>query len=309
MATQSDAGSRAATKTGMVLCITAMIIFAVQDALAKSVVATYPISQFLLVRYWIFVVGAVIFVSRSAGLKRAFTSKRPFLQIVRSFLVMSETFVFIWGLQYMGLAETHAIFAISPLLATGLAGLLLHEQIGWRRITALLVGFAGALLIIKPGMQAFNVAALIPLTAALMFAFYNIITRYTGQVDVYQTSLLYMAVVGAICITPIGINEWITPTPGAMGVMIIAAIFAISAHLLLIKSLQLAAASVIQPFSYFLLIAATAIGIGFFGERPDLASYIGGALVVASGLFTLFREQYLARQRGSAGQQAAGPAA
>lgn len=280
----------------MVLCITGMILFAIQDAIAKAIVADYPISQFLLIRYWIFVAGVLIYVSRSIGLKRALASKRPAMQIVRSLLVMTETFVFIWGLQYMGLAETHAIFAVSPLLATALAGLLLHEQIGWRRITALTVGFLGALMIIKPGLQGFNIAALIPLTAALMFAFYNVLTRYTGQVDHYQTSLLYMAAAGAICMTPIGISEWISPTPEAWGLMITAALVAISAHMLLMKSLQLAPASVIQPFNYLLLVAATVIGVTVFGERPDLASIIGAALVVASGLFTLFREQYLARR-------------
>lgn len=289
-------GSPASARTGMVLCITGMILFAIQDAIAKAIVADYPISQFLLIRYWIFVAGVLIYVSRSIGLKRALASKRPAMQIVRSLLVMTETFVFIWGLQYMGLAETHAIFAVSPLLATALAGLLLHEQIGWRRITALTVGFLGALMIIKPGLQGFNIAALIPLTAALMFAFYNVLTRYTGQVDHYQTSLLYMAAAGAICMTPIGISEWVSPTPEAWGLMITAALVAISAHMLLMKSLQLAPASVIQPFNYLLLVAATVIGVTVFGERPDLASIIGAALVVASGLFTLFREQYLARR-------------
>lgn len=299
MADQSAARSHPSTGTGMLLCILAMALFAIQDAIAKTIVATYPISQFLLVRYWIFVVGVVIYVSRSIGLRRALASKRPFMQVVRSVLVASETFVFIWGLQHLGLAEAHAIFAVSPLLATGLAGLLLREQIGWRRSLALITGFAGAMLIIKPGMQAFNIAAFIPLTAALMFAFYNIITRYTGLVDPYQTSLLYMSVVGAAMMTPIGLAQWVTPEPLDLAIMILAALFAISAHMLLMKSLQLAPASMLQPFNYLLLVGATVIGIGVFGERPDIASYVGGAMVVGSGLFTLFREQYLARRRAA----------
>ncbi|WP_342641196.1 DMT family transporter [Rhodoligotrophos ferricapiens] len=287
----------ATVRNGLLLYLAGMVIFSIQDAVSKVLVADYPVSQLLMIRYWIFLVVAVVYAARTQGLGQTFASKRPVLQILRSVLVAAETAVFIFGLRYLGLAETHAIFALSPLLATALAGLLLREPIGWRRMTALAVGFAGALLIIKPGMSAFNMAAIIPLTAALMFAFYNVITRYTGQVDSAQTSLLFMALAGVVMMTPLGLLSWTAPDLRGWALFAGVSLGSLAAHFMLIKALQFAQASQLQPLNYSLLVSATIIGLVAFGERPDLYAVIGAVLIVSSGLFTLFREQYLARQQ------------
>ena len=261
------------------------------DAMTKLVVHEYAPQQFLMVRYWGFVILALIWANRTIGIKAAFKSARPGLQFLRSIILIVEAATMAIAFAYLGLAEAHAIFAVYPLLTVVLAALVLREPIGWRRRAAIAVGFLGALLIIKPGMGVFQTAALIPLAGAALFASYAILTRFMAGEDRFEVSFCYMAVMGALAVTPLGLLSWRPPTLEAAGVIGLMAVLGIAGHVLLVKALEYANASALQPFNFFLLAWATMIGMSVFGERPDLLTIVGTIVIVAAGLFTIFRER------------------
>jgi len=273
------------TRRGVVLCLLAMLVFASQDGITKFLVKDFSIAQLLMVRYWVFVVVAIGFVAWRGGVRVAARSALPWLQIIRSLLALGEAALFGWGLQHLGLAESHALFSVFPILTLALAGLLLGEFIGLRRWIAVIVGFAGTLVILRPGLGLFDPAALIPLLAALTFAAYNLLSRRISQADSFATNMLYMAVVGAIASTCFGIPAWLPPSPMEWALLGIYAVAGMIAHLFLIKALEYAPAAVLQPFNYTLLVFATLVGLLVFGEFPDIWTIAGAALVLAGGVF------------------------
>ncbi len=275
----------------MALCLLSLLFFASQDTVTKLLAADYAVAQFIMVRYWVFVAFALLFAIFRCGLRQALGSARPLLQFCRCLLGVLEVAVFALGLRFLGLAEMHAIFTIFPLITTVLAGMILSETIGWRRRLAVVVGFAGALIVIRPGMGVFSLAALIPVAAAFMFAGYNVITRMMSRSDRLETSLLYLAIVGAVVMTPFGIAEWRRPDAQAWQLMGWLSVSGVLGHLLLIKSLELAPAAVLQPLNYMLLVWATIFGFLVFGDFPDTLTILGAGLIVAGGLFTFAREQ------------------
>ncbi|MCY1527275.1 Riboflavin transporter [compost metagenome] len=188
-------------------------------------------------------------------------------------------------MKYLGLAESHALFAVFPLLTLALAGLVLRELIGLRHWIAAIVGFAGTLVILRPGIGIFDPAALIPLLAASTFAAYNLLSRRISQTDSFATNMLYMSVVGTVVSTCFGLPAWLQPTPVEWALLGVYSVAGMVGHLLLIKALECAPAAVLQPFNYTLLVFATLVGLLMFGEFPDIYTVAGGALVLAGGLY------------------------
>ncbi|MCY1352042.1 Riboflavin transporter [compost metagenome] len=170
-------------RRGIGLCLMSMLVFASQDGITKFLVKDFSVAQLLMVRYWVFVAVAIGFLAWRGGVGAAARSRLPLLQIVRSLLAIGEAALFGWGLKYLGLAESHALFAVFPLLTLALAGLVLRELIGLRHWIAAIVGFAGTLVILRPGIGIFDPAALIPLLAASTFAAYNLLSRRISQTD------------------------------------------------------------------------------------------------------------------------------
>jgi len=280
---------------GILALILATLLFASQDAITKHLTASLPVLQLMFVRYCFFAVFAVAFATRRIGLRIALQSQRPGLQVLRGLLIAGEMALFALCLRYLGIAEMHALFACFPLMITGLSVPLLGERVGWRRWLAVAAGFAGTLIIIQPGSGVISVYALIALACALMFAFYNIITRKVSRHDSFETSLLYFGLVG-LAATSLAV-PFIWTTPGIEDCLWLLAISIISifSHLLLIKSLQLAPAVILQPFNYFILVWAMINGYLFFGEILGTTTLVGAALVVASGIYIARREYRVAR--------------
>lgn len=279
------------TRRGVLICIAAMAVFACMDALTTIVVKHHTPAQILMLRYWVFAVCAVAYVHRTVGIRAALAAAAPGLQFFRSILLTFEAVIMAFALGFLGLAETHALFAIFPLIATALAALVLKETIGWRRSAAVAAGFIGALLIIRPGLGVFQPAALLPLLAAGLFAAYHIVTRQVSHKDSFETSFVFMAGVGALSITPLGILEWQPPTPQGWAMLAAMAGLGIAGHLMLVKALEYAPASVLQPFNYFLLAWATVVGIAVLGETVEMMTLAGTGIIVIAGLFTMFREK------------------
>ena len=289
----SDAESRS-HRLGVVLCLTALLVFACQDGVTKVLIRDYSVAQIVMVRFWAFAAFALVFVSMRGGVAAAARSRRPLLQIFRSLIFVGEIALFAFGLHYLGLAESHALFATFPLIATALAIPILGEKVGWRRWLGVAIGFIGAMVIIRPGLGLFQPAGLIALACALCFALYSLTTRLVSFRDNFETSTLYMAVIGCIAATAAGLPLWRAPDAAGWGLLILISVLGTFGHMLLVKALQYAPASLLQPFNYTLLVWASLIGFAVFGEVPDLWTIAGAALIVAGGSYVIWRE----RQRG-----------
>ena len=198
----------------------------------------------------------------------------------------------------LGLIESHAIFASYPLLVAALSAPILGETVGWRRWAAIAIGFVGVLVILQPGVGVFSPYAVIPLTSAILFAIYGLLTRYAARRDKAATSFFWTGVVGAIGMTCVGVWFWepmIGPDWIWMGALCITGV---TGHFLLIKTYEVAEASAVQPFAYLQLVFATSIGISVFGEKLESNVAIGACIVVAAGLFTLLRARRVNRPDG-----------
>ena len=272
----------------------ATLFFASQDALTKHLVQTLPASQIVAVRFFFFAAFALIVVGRGIGVKTAFHSKKPWLQIARGFLLSAEIIVFAYAIQFLGLAEMHTLFACFPLIITALSVPLLGETVGWRRWLAVCCGFIGTLIILSPDLgtaaSVFQPASAIALTAAFMFAVYNILTRMVTRHDCFETSLLYSGVVGFITAMLIAPFYWTPMATSEMLWLLVISTTSIIGHWLLIKALELAPAVILQPFNYFVLVWAIIIGFLLYGEVLSATSLIGAGIVVASGVFIARRE-------------------
>ena len=227
----------------------------------------------------------------AGGLRAAARTSQPILQTVRGLLLAAEICVAIFGFTVLGLVQSHAVFACYPLLVAALSGPILGEKVGWRRWTAIGIGFIGVLIILQPGFGVFDPLAVIPLISAVMFAVYGLLTRYAGRRDRTATSFFWTGVTGAIFMTAVGIWSWEPMAPADYAWMAALCLTGALGHWLLIRCYEAAEASAVQPFAYFQLVFASAVGMTVFGESLQTNVVIGAAIIVAAGLFTLWRER------------------
>lgn len=263
-----------------------MLVFAGQDSITKVLVRDLPVTQLLMMRYLAFTIFAVGYAACRGGVRISFRSKHRRLQVVRALVGILDMALFAYGLRFLGLAEMHALYAVFPLMTLALAGVMLGEAVGLRRWIAGGIGFAGTLVILRPGAGVFELAALIPLCSALGFAFFNVLTRRISQHDSFATNLLYMSCVGSVAVTFFALPGWVKPTASQWLLIGILSVSGIAAQLLLIQSLRYATAGTLQPFNYALLVFATVIGLVIFGEIPDTWTLVGAVLVIAGGLYS-----------------------
>ena len=289
-------GSLSALK-GMAYALLAMTLWGAQDAMTKFLVSDYPISQFLLVRFAVFAVFAIGYAAMRGGLRAAMTSKVPWLQLTRAVLLIVDILLFCLALRFLSLGDLHAVYATTPLMVTLLVGPMLGEFVGWRRRTAVAVGFLGALVIIRPGLSVMHWAAFIVLAAGFCFALYSIATRKVGGRDSVETSTLYTAVAGTLMLAPFGIAQWQPIDLHGALLMGGISVTGLLGHLLYIRALAHAPAIAIQPLTYLLLVWAVFYGFVLFGTLPDSWTVIGALIVVGSGLYVTWREWVRGRLR------------
>ena len=269
-----------------------MLIFAVQDGISQYLAREYNVFFIVMVRYWFFALFVVILCSKQpGGLRKAISTKQPFLQVFRGALLALEVIVMITSFTVLGLIESHAIFSIYPLLVAALSGPVLKEFVGWKRWSAIFIGFIGVMIILKPSNNVFSLEAIIPLIAALMFALYSLLTRYAARQDTSMTSFFWTGIIGAVVMSVVGSGYWIALKPIDWAWLGLLCILACLAHYLLIKCYELSEASSLQPFAYLQLLFATIIGLWIFSEKLEVHVVMGALLVVLSGLFAIWRER------------------
>ena len=277
------------TLFGIGIVIFGWLALACMDAGSKILASSYPIVQILWIRYLLLIVVAYWLVRRQGKRMR---SNRPWIQFSRGLLLVIEIGLVVYAFSKMELADVHAILAITPLIVTALSVPLLGERVGVRRWSAVGVAFIAMLIILRPGLGVLQPAALLALLSALLFAIYLVLTRLVGRTDPLEVSLFWIAITGLVGLSAAVPFFWRTPTSATdWGLFAFVAILGATAHFCLIKALQLAEASVLQPYSYTILVGAIVVGYVVFGDLPDLPTTIGATLIVASGLYVFARER------------------
>ncbi len=271
------------------MCLTAFV-FAVQDGISRHLAGTYNVYMVVMIRYWFFAAFVITIAGRQSGsIRAAAATSQPILQSIRGILLALEICVMVSAFVILGLVESHAIFACYPLLIAALSRPILSEEVGWRRWAAIGVGFIGVLIILQPGRTVFAAGAVIPFASATMFALYSLLTRFAARKDTAATSFFWTGTVGAVVMTAIGVWFW-QPMSGQDWLWMIAlCITGALGHWALIKAYEAAEASAIQPFAYLQMVFAIFIGMSVFGETLEPHVAFGGAIIVAAGLYTLWR--------------------
>ena len=283
-------------RLGIWLMIATSFVFAAQDGLSRHLAETYNVYMVVMLRFWFFGLFAIAMTARApGGVRAALASPQPLVQVARGILLVTEICVMVAAFVLLGLVESHAIFTCYPLLVAALSGPILGERVGWRRWAAIGVGFLGVLVILEPGVTVFSAAALVPLASATLFAVYGLLTRYAARRDSAATSFFWTGTVGAIALTPFGLWHWEAMSLPDWGMMVCLMMTGALGHWLLIKCYEVAEAGAVQPFAYLQLVFAAAVGVTVFHERIEVNVVIGAAIVVAAGLFTLWRERLSAR--------------
>lgn len=267
-----------------------MAIVPLMDGIAKHLSTEMSVMQVSWARYFAhfaILLPIILIRHRPAQL----IPSQPILQLVRGGLLLVSTVCFFWAISLMPLADALAIVFVSPLVVTALSPWLLGEAVGLRRWSAVVVGFIGACIIIRPGPEMFSSGALLALAAGTLYALYLIATRRLAGSAPPMVTLFYTALVGAVLLSLVVPFTWTTPNLEQIGWMASLGLIAAVGHFLVIKAFQMAPASLLAPYGYSEIVMATVVGYLFFGDFPDYWSWIGVSIVIASGIYVSFRER------------------
>ena len=280
---------------GIGLMMLTMLIFACQDGISLHLTSTYNVFMVVMIRYWFFAAFVMTISAKQAGgLANAARTNQPWTQGFRGFLLAAEIIVMMFALVKIGLINSLAIFTANPLLVAALSGPILGEVVGWRRWVAICIGFVGVLIILQPGFGVFSAWSLFAVLSSAMFAVYALLTRYVARQDSAATSFFWTGTMGSIVTTGVGIWFWEPMSTGDWIWMIALCGTGALGHFLLIKVYEITEASALQPFVYFHFVFATVVGVLVFSETLKLNVITGCIIVIAAGLFTLWRERLAA---------------
>ena len=266
----------------------------VMDGFAKYLSDDLPILQITWARYF-FTVAFVFPIMLFFYKKQLVWSDKPKLQIFRGLILLSANICFFYAISVISLAKALTLAFIAPLIVTAFSPILLGEKVGFRRWTAVAVGFIGSLIVIRPGFLEFNLASMAALATGFFYGFYLIITRKLSTSDNPLLTLLITGMVGALLVSLIIPFYWVKPTLNQWSLMAGIGVFACIGHFFLILSLKYGDASKLAPFGYTEIIPNVIIGYYFFSEIPDNWTYLGLFIIVFSGLYISRREYHLSK--------------
>jgi drug/metabolite transporter (DMT)-like permease len=281
---------------GIAMMLLATLLFTVMDSIAKNLTASYPVQQVIWARYF-FQFALMLLLIPRLGIAGLLWTRRPGVHIARGLLLMISTYCMIMAISIVPLADAYTITFTAPFLVTILSVPLLKERVGWRRWTAVLVGFAGVLIVFRPIAAPVHWAMLLPLITAACFALYQILTRKVSY-DSRETAfmmLFYLAWVGTAVMSAIVPAYWQTVAAADWAWMIGMGALGAAGHLILIRALAITPASLLSPFIYSQIIWALGIGYFWFGDVPSIWMLVGCAVIVASGLYVFYREAVLGK--------------
>ena len=276
---------------GILLMCAGTSLFPFMNAAVKLLAAHYPISEIVWARFTgHLIIMLIVFLPHYRW--TLLRTRRPAVQIGRSVLMLVSNLVFVMAIGRVPLATASAIGFTSPLIVTALSVPLLHESVGWRRWSAVLIGFAGALIVIRPGTGLHDPAVLLLLVSALAYALYQIATRLVGHHDTAATGIIFAALFGSLAMTFVLPFVFVPPRTLLDGLMFCClGLFGGAGHYLIIRAFQLGPAAVMAPLGYVELVGTATLGYLIFDNFPDLWTWMGAAVIIASGIYIAFRER------------------
>jgi len=295
MTPQEQAQRDRLTAIGL-MCV-AVFLFACNDAAAKFLNGHMHTVQVVWARYMAAFVLAIVLLDPT-GRPQVMRTKRPWLQLGRSALLLLSTVLNFFALRYLQLDEAVSIIFCTPFIVAALGGPMLGEWIGWRRWTAIMVGFCGVLLVTRPAAGGIHPAALLVVGAAICYALYSISTRILSRSDSDATTNFYSNLVGAAVIT-VAVPFYWTPQTNLTVILLMCSmgLFSGLGHYLLIRAHRRAPAGILAPFIYTEIVWMIALGYLVFGDVPHRWTLAGVAVVISSGLYLLYRERVMGPRR------------
>jgi drug/metabolite transporter (DMT)-like permease len=267
----------------------AWVMLPIMDGFAKYLSADLPVLQITWARYF-FTVAFTFPIMLLFYRNQLKWSDKPKLQIIRGLILLIANICFFYSISVISLAKALTLAFVAPLIVTAFSPMFLGEKVGFRRWSAVVIGFIGSLVVIRPGFVEINLASLAALGTGVMYGFYLIITRKLSTSDNPLLTLLLTGVVGAVIITCVMPFVWVKPSLNQWSMMAAIGVFACIGHLFLILSLKYADASKLAPFSYFEIITNIIIGYYFFSDFPDNWTFLGLFIIVFSGIYISRRE-------------------
>lgn len=283
---------------GAALMCASMIGFTCNDAVMKFVTQDMPLYQAITLRGLMVMAALALLAQRDGGLRLRIAPVSRWPMALRVVGEVGSTLLFLNALQNMAIADLAAIMQALPLAVMLGAALFFGESLGWRRITAVLVGMAGVMLILRPGTGAFGIWSVVGLGAMLMVTLRDLITRRLGR----ETSSATIAFYAAVAVTLIGFGlslgqGWVMPRPGQVLLLLLGSAFLTVGYMCAVAAMRVGEISAVAPFRYTSLLTAIILGLLVFGEWPDLWTWAGSGLVVGAGIYTIWRESRLGRRR------------
>lgn len=293
---------------GMSMAIIGMFMLPGMDIVSKILSSSGALSPgFLTFARFVFllIVSAVLGLVLGGGIS-SLQSKRFGLNFLRGALIAIASVFFFAAIKYMPLADAIAVFFVEPLILTSLSVLVLKETIGWRRITAVIIGFIGALIVVQPSYSVLGPVSLLPLVTAGLFSSYLLLNRIVGKQDNIW-SMQFNSAIGSLCVlilvmilgTMFGVDDLAFTMPTAtiewslLGIM---GAVGMAGHFIVLRAFQLAPASLLAPFQYVEIVSAVILGLIFFGDFPTPSKWLGIFIIVASGLYVFAREHRLGKR-------------
>ena len=290
------------TLKGMALMAGCMLVLPFMDAIAKYMANVEGMSpgQVNFYRFFFQVACILPFLLAIQG-RSALKARRPGLNLLRGVLHGAASLMFFTAVKYMPLADVFAIYFVEPFILTALSAIFLGEKVGWRRWLAIVVGFGGAMIVIQPSYAVFGLTSLLPVACAFLYALYMFLNRAIGEADAPVTMQTMAGVGGTLFMGAVLIGgdaagqvDFAISLPSswfALALLVVLGSISGYAHLIVVRAFRMAPLSVLAPFQYFEIIAATILGYALFNDFPTVSKWVGILIIVGSGLFILWREQ------------------
>ena len=279
---------------GITLMVITTFMFSSMDGVSRYLAEKNNVFTLVTMRYWFIALVMMVtcfFIKNRVS--NILNTKQPYIQFSRGVILSLNNCLVVYTFTLLGLVETHAIIACYPLIVAGLSVPFLGERFGWRRWMAIFIGFIGVIIILRPNTNIITEGSIFAILGAIMFAVYLILTRYVSKYDTAITSFFWTGIGGTVTMSLISLFIWDDVLKEDYLWLLLMCVLSAGSHFMMVKTLQVAEASVVQPFSYLQLVFGSIIGVTIFSESIDFMIIVGSVIVIGSGLFTTWREYKL----------------